>query len=438
MKKSIFIFSVLFSCTALFAQSADFSGDLETLWGVTAPWTDSETAGDFSAGDSSFTGKIDAYSGNSSLLLDGTVGYDSVQKNLYAQINEAYLDYSSAFWGIRIGRQKLVWGKADGINITNSVFPENSTSLFIDDSSLAVDAMRFSVTGNFFTADACWIPFSTMTALPLEETNPLRKYIVPSSVSFSSNGTDFNLPVYIGELTEPELKLKNGEYGLKLSGYFSFCDVSVYGFYGWDKAPLLNYTINTIPTEVMPGYTVDYPQSITVSGQYKRMAMTGFDAAVPVGPVVLRAEAAFFPERYMQAAASEILSGGENSIKKNNVMALAGFDWMPSGWTITAQYYCDYVFGGVEKLNRSEEYEHGATLSISKTLLNETLSLSLSGMLGLNDFDSAVVFSADYSLSDQISLAAGCYAFIPGPEKDGNYGAYKDLSTIYIKAKFSF
>ena len=37
------------------------------------------------------------------------------------------------------------------------------------------------------------------------------------------------------------MSIWNGEYGLKLSGYFSALDFSLYGFYGWDDKPVLDY-----------------------------------------------------------------------------------------------------------------------------------------------------------------------------------------------------
>ena len=46
--------------------------------------------------------------------------------------------------------------------------------------------------------------------------------------------------------------------------------------------------------------------------------------------------------------------------------------------------------------------------------------------------------SVKYSVSDQISAECGAYVFIPGPDNDGTYGKYKDLSSFYINVKFSF
>ncbi len=418
----------------------DFSGDIETVWGGGAPWTSEDTnAGRFSLGSTSFTGTLDAYYGNSSALAEATVSYDALTQALDFSLGELWLDYTESFWGVRIGRQKAAWGKADGIDITNVLCPSDMSSLAAitaDDSKLSVDAIRLSLSGNSFTADAWWIPFFTPAALPLDEGNTLRKFLVPSTIEFPvpALNTTLTLPVAITGIEKPETAIWNGEYGLKLSGYFSVMDISLYGFYGWDDTPFLGYAVS---------YNGAMPDGLEVSGKYERMAMIGADAAVPLGPTVLRLETAFFPQRYFQKSAEAILTGtagepAENTSKRNQLSALAGLDWMPDGWTFTAQYYCDYVFGSLDELERTDAYEHGATLSISKSLVNETLELSFTGVIGFNDFDSLLSPSIKYSLSDQISLGLNAYIFIPGPDRNGKYGAYKDLSTVAINASFKF
>lgn len=425
--KKIILLSILgvLSVSLLSADGGiDFSGEVSTRWGVAAPWTDSDTAaGRFTIGDLSFTGSIDAYYDNSSALAEGTVSYDAINNQLDYSIDELWLDYTNSFWGLRIGRQKAAWGKADGVDITNVLCPSDMSSLSAmtnDDSKVGVDAIRLSLNGNQFTVDAYWIPFFTPAVLPEETAGQL-------------------------VIEKPELAIWNGEYGLKLSGYFSTLDLSLYGFYGWDDMPLVDYTVDfqNMSPLVIP------------NGKYERIAMIGADAALPIGETVLRLEAAFFPQRNFQKNAEGVveekitnltkamLTGTEaasvDSFEKHNQLsALAGIDWMPEGWTLTAQYYCDFLFGDIDLLERSDAYMHGATISLSKNLLNETLELSFAGMLGFNDFDSLISPSVKYSLSDQISLGAEAYIFIPGPENDGKYGAYKDLSSIKINAKFSF
>ena len=413
MKRILLISGILFAAAGLFAEGGiEFSGEVSARGGVAAPWTADDSAGRFTMGELSFTGTIDAYYDNSSALAEGSVVYDAVNNLLDYSVDELWVDYTESFWGIRIGRQKAAWGKADGIDITNVLCPTDMSSLAAmtaDDNKLGVDAVRFSLSGNQFTADAYWIPIFTPARLPEEMTGQL-------------------------EIEKPETAIWNGEYGLRVSGYFSTLDVSLYGFYGWDDNPFVNYAMDFQTTQ----------PSVSVSGSYERMAMIGADAALPIGETVLRLEAAFFPQRYFQKKSDSVIaeimtSGKADSCEKHNQLsALAGIDWMPEDWTLTAQYYCDYVFGDLEPLERTDAFTHGATISVTKSLVNETLEVGFSGLLGFNDFDSMLSPSVKYSLSDQISVGAEAFIFIPGPERDGQYGAYKDLSSLCLKAKFSF
>ena len=439
MKKLLLItmLGVLVTAGLAAEGSVDFSGDIETLWGVGAPWTDKDvSAGRFSIGTITFTGTIDAYYDNSSALAEGSVTYDAVNNLLDYSVDELWLDYTESFWGVRIGRQKAVWGKADGIDITNVLCPSDMSSLAAmtsDDSKLAVDAIRLSLNGNQFTADAYWIPFFTPAALPLDEGNALRKFLVPEAfeLPIPEMNTVLVLPVTIDGIENPELAIWNGEYGLRVSGYFSAFDISLYGFYGWDDTPFLDYAISYGEPAIPENPATAMPNGVVINGKYERMAMIGADAALPIGETVLRLEGAFFPQRHFQKE-----EGG--SLQRNQISALAGIDWMPEGWTLTAQYYCDAVLEDLDKLEREETYEHGATLSISKSLVNETLEISFAGLIGFNDFDSMLSPSVEYSLSDQIKAGLKAFIFIPGPEHDGKYGAYKDLSSICLNAKFSF
>lgn len=197
---------------------------------------------------------------------------------------------------------------------------------------------------------------------------------------------------------------------------------------GWEDTPFLDYA---------PKIENGMQTEIEINAGYKKMAMFGADAAIPIGETVLRLEGAFFPKRHFQTAAQKILFGGENTEEHNNLAALAGLDWMREGWTFTAQYFCDCLFGETENLERTRKFEHGTTLSISKSLLSETLKLSASGVLMLKDFDSAIELSGEYSLSDSIFLELGGYIFNEGKET-GTYGKYKDYSSIYLKARYVF
>ena len=79
MKKILLIasFGILAGSFLMAEGGADFSGDIETVWGVAAPWTDSDTAGRFTLGTTSFTGELEAFYGNSSAYAQADFSYDA-------------------------------------------------------------------------------------------------------------------------------------------------------------------------------------------------------------------------------------------------------------------------------------------------------------------------------------------------------------------------
>ena len=417
-----------------FSQDITFSGSAKTAVGV---FIRGDNAGDFSPAKETVSGEIDARFADCAVFIAGNAYFNALAANssgsfsvtdgLGAELQEAYFTWTSNEFGngltagLKFGRQITAWGKADGIRIADILCPQNLTSLNTSnysESRLGIDAIKATLSGTYFSADAYWIPFFRPSALPLESWNPIRNAIVPSSVAMS--GT--SVPVVLGDISKPEPNIANAGYAARVSFWFPAIDFSLYGYYGFDDSPNFMYTPDAMP-----------PTKITVTGKYYRYGMAGFDLAVPAGAFVIRAESAFFIERALQLGGS--FGGGYE--RKNELRSLAGFDWIQNGWTITAQYYGDAVFGYVDSLAR-DAYEHGATANLSKTLFSETLTLSCTGLVRLNDLDGFAGLKAKYSLTDEISLALAFDGYFPGPKSDGSYGKYKDLSCVRFEGVFTF
>ena len=417
-----------FAGTSAFSQDITFSGSAKTAVGV---FIRGDNAGDFSPAKETVSGEIDARFADCSVFIAGNAYFNALAANsggsfsvtdgLGAELQEAYFTWTSNEFGkgltagLKFGRQITAWGKADGIRIADILCPQNLASLGTSnysESRLGIDAIKGTLSGTYFSADAYWIPFFRPSALPFESWNPLRKALIPSSVGA--------VPVVLGDISKPELNIANSSCAARISFWFPAIDFSLYGYYGFDDSPNLSYAS-------------DMPTKITVTGKYYRYGMAGFDLAVPAGAFVIRAESAFFIERALQLGQTSL--GGYK--RKNELRALAGFDWNKNGWMLTAQYYGDVVFAYVDSLAR-DAYEHGATANLSKTLFSETLTLSCTGLVRLNDLDGFAGLKAKYSLTDEISLALAFDGYFPGPKSDGTYGKYKDLSCVRFEGTVKF
>lgn len=436
MKKcsALFFITALLLHSFILAEDIEFTGKLTAEAGAGLPYTNSNS-GKYLLGRTVFDSELKNYSDTSSLFVNGSLTYDALHSqsenntieyvsgggDINARIKEAWYDYSGGWWSLRIGRQITSWGKADDIQVTDILCPKDNSTLIASnyaDSRLGIDAVRLSYTGDSLVIDAYMIPFFTPGALPLADGNPLKK------IEFPAESDGYKINSFTNKnITLPEQELQNSEYAMRMSAYLPFADLSLYGFYGWDDLPVQKYTLEN-------------DDSITITADYHRLGMAGIDAAIPISQILLRLEAAFFPQRYFSTKAEQQLAGKDVYIQRNQVIALAGIDWNPSGFTITAQYYADTVLGDIDLLDR-RVYEHQATLSIERSFLNDIFTLSLIGAMGLTDFDSYLELEAAYALTDQIKLSAIGDFYNEGKEK-GEYGKYKDLSCITLKGVYRF
>ena len=436
------------------SQETVFLGSLTAQAGVGLP-NAHHNKGDFLLGQTIFDGTVKSYLDEAMVYVNGQIVHDALgsqstngssafvaDDGTYAiKLREAYIDWKGEMLALRIGRQIVSWGKADDIQITDVLNPRDETNVVASDyneSKLGVDAVRLSLLTEKTQVDAYWIPFFTPSILPLAKGNPLHSCVFPEEV----DDIGINYPEKYDDFDLPEKRLSKSELALRASTYTSVADLSLYGFYGWDDLPLIRYNPNIVfgDGEDMPATSY----SIDVTGEYKRMYMIGADAAIPAGDFVFRLEGAYFPKRHFQTDVnSQLFKYSEDSRpaskRKNQVLGLAGLDWTPSGgWTITAQYVADNVFDYESDLER-KRFEHQATLSIEKSILNETLTIMASGALDLWDFSTASELELDYKLTDAITLSLIGDLYLEGPDgKEGLYGEYRDYSSVTFKGKMSF
>jgi hypothetical protein len=275
--------------------------------------------------------------------------------------------------------------------------------------------------------EALWLPLFSPARLPGED-NPLYAALFPSSLDMGGA----SLPVSIQD-SAPSRTIADGEYGLRISWYSSAVDFSVMGFYGWNDIPFMEKNLSG-------GFPLT---GLALSPVYERTITAGADASIPIGDLLLRLETAWIGggryERPSSDMAAILRSGQtERPVEKQNLKLLAGIDWNPSGWSLSAQYYEDILPGAYSGETERPWRKNGLSLRISRSFFRENLNLSAWYYLDLVDFDSAGSVSAEYALTDSISLSLGSDFFSGGIEGRGTYGAYKDLSCIWFRGIFRF
>jgi len=131
--------------------------------------------------------------------------YDGMKKEGNWDAKEAYVDYYSDLVDVRFGKQIIAWGKADEMNPTDILNPQNLSNITEDKSirkigliELKTDMKRYG-----FVLTGIWKPeFESMQIPKLGSRWSF--FTIPGMTSLPQ-------PVY------PENRLKNTEWALKLS-----------------------------------------------------------------------------------------------------------------------------------------------------------------------------------------------------------------------------
>lgn len=336
--------------------------------------------------------ELRAESGDASAFVSFNLQQNNILKDIPGfELREVYLEYAAKGWDLRVGRQIIIWGKSDGLQITDVISPMDLTEFLardFDDIRTPVEAVRFRILGSQSNLELVWVPVFKPAVLP-EGSNPWAVAI------------NDDIPVF-----QPETTLGNSEVFGRLSFYLPGIDLAFSGFYTWDD------------------YGVTDP--VAMETRHHRVGGLGAEFSMPLGAFVIRGESAFYlGKRY----------GGESLYKKNALDSLLGVDWYPgNNWSLTAQLVNRSIIGYEEGID-DNAHEWLMTLGITRKFMRETLTLSTFLYMGFNQGDLFNRFSVEYAITDAFHVIAGFDLFAGD---SGMFGQYKDNSEFFIKAKYSF
>lgn len=329
-----------------------------------------------------------------------------------ADLHEAWLEYVGEGWDVRLGRQIVIWGKADGVQITDLISPPDYTesmSRDLDEIRMAVDAMKLRLLGTWFDTELVWIPVFRAAVLPKGDNPWAVEQSVPDSMRINQRSTD-----------EPATSLENSELAVKVSAYLPGFDVAASVFHTWDDFATMHRTAWTEGSILH----VDYRP------EHHRLTVLGLECSRPWSDFVFRGEAAYTLGQYRNTDSVFV-----NPRKKDGLKWLTGLDWTPGDdWTVTAQMIGTHILDHESDLS-DEPFSSMVTLNISKKLMRQILTLSNMLYCDLNDGEIFDRVKADYEIRDGIHLLVGADYFCGD---DGQFGRYKDNSQVWVRLKYSF
>lgn len=404
--KTIYTISFILLTLFLSGQNSDnirVSGFVDTYHAMRI-----KEPNDFLASRSRFRGEMQKISGRSYFFTSVNAVYNEVVPELSKiGFREVFLEYTADNWGFKAGRQIIIWGKADGLRITDVISPMDLTEFLAQD----YDDIRMPVTALVINK------FSTNWVLDFVVVPAFQAYRLPGVDN--PWGFNFGEDIIMEEAIEPAVKWSNIEFGGKLSFYLSGVDFDISALRTWNKSPVYSYYL-------------DESSNFHMKPEFHRMGFVGFGFSKALSQIIVRGESAFYFGKEFSPAIENYEIGLQ---EKNSINYLLGIDWYPGNeWTFTGQFSDEYI---LDYSSTIENPEHTcvSTLGVTKKVIRSTLAISSFAYIGLNEGDFFNRTSIDYALTDNIHVIAGADWFHGDA---GLFGQYNDNSEIFIKAKYNF
>ncbi|MBN2395879.1 MAG: hypothetical protein JXC36_05365 [Candidatus Atribacteria bacterium] len=326
----------------------------------------------------------------------------STQKEQILRIKEAFLDFYFKSTDLRLGQQRIAWGKADGINPTDHFNPVDYTRPFAEENRIEIPALRLKHYRNDWIIDMVWAPFFIPSKFP-----------EPGSRWLSNGGQMPSLPsgyelndFKVEPLIEPEFNLENSEYGIRISRWSGTIDASMSYFHGWQKEPVSH--INMIPLNA--GL-----MDLIIEPAYHIIDVIGGDFSKDFVDYVVRGEAAYIiPE--------------EEHVRNPYLSYVIGFDTYISDKSyINIQLFGEKESEKKNKLGLTVAYQYD---------LSDYSQMEINGVYHFSDNDFLINPKYSREMSDDFSFSIGAYLFFG---KEGTeLGQLSDKDFMFIELKKTF
>ncbi len=336
------------------------------------------------------------------------------------RMREIYLDLYFKSVDIRIGKQQIVWGKADGVFITDIVSPLNLTEFLLpdfDEIRVGVYAVKLDYYVGNSTFEAIWKPVYAGNEFP-----------PPGSIWYKP--PEFPAPPTFDNSKENiKPSFDNSEVYLKYSLTSSAVDFDLMGAYTWDQTPSMYvekvFGFDTVTNQ--PGLT-----GLNITPEHHRLYVGGGSFSSTIKSFVLRGEAAYYNGKYFQT--TDPLAEGA-LVEKDYMHYVVGLDYGVGHLRLSAQFIQKAIFDYDEMMN-DDEFSNTMTFLAHYDAMRETLHLELFSYIGLNYGDALIRPKITYDFSDSFNILLGSNIFVG--DKQGMFGRYGDNSMIYTKIKYNF
>jgi hypothetical protein len=375
-------------------------------------------------------------------------------------LRDCYLDYTHGPWFLRLGKQQVAWGQADGITILDRVNPSDLSEYWLPDMvdiriPLWMANINYSPKLNSNLQVLIIPDFEQSNAAPPDAPFAFRSYKMFKSFkdSWENDPNPFGgAPKFLRGVVNtniyyPAKQFENSKFGLQWQDRVGDLEYTLNYLYGYDylaRTYLDKIDYNNFPFQAVPR-NFNYSRRFSIVQMAGGSINKSFTNTGPLQGITLRGDYAVYinePTYYGDTTAR-----GVN--RWNNTFWLIGIDkYVVTNWLASfqfSQYIMEHAHPGVSNpsyytLNsytygQQDRIENIFSLKIATDFMNERLKPEILWSF-TDDNQGRLSPKVTYEIKDNLFFTAGIHYFY-GKETDSN-GQFRDISQIYGNLKYTF
>lgn len=337
-----------------------------------------------------------------------------------AELRELYVQGDVGPVWLRIGKQQVVWGQADGLKVLDVVNPQEFHEFILpafEDSRIPLWTVNAEIPIRGAQLQLLWIP------------DPTTHDVAPADGVFAFSAPRFvgprpppGLAVEVEDVDRPDDALRDSDVGARLSGFWKGWDLSANALWHHDDVPI-------------PFRTIDFANGaprVRVQPGFERTAVLGGTASSAFGNLTVRGEVAGQIDRWIPV---DDLGDRDGVRRTSDLGWVVGLDWYGFPETLlSAQIFQSFLTDHRPSMLR-DRLDTNVTLLARRQLRNETLTLEAIWIHALHDGDGLVRPRVEYLVRDDLQVWLGFDLFYG--TRDGVFGEFDEADRVVLGFEWS-
>ncbi len=323
-----------------------------------------------------------------------------------------------------LGKQRVVWGEADGVPVLDVVNPFSYREFILEEqeaSRIPTWMANFKIPIHQFDIQLLWIfdqAYSVFTrnGAEFELTSPR---LVPNApIPAGLNVNVIELPQ-----EKPNRALEDSDYGAKISTTIKSWDVSLNYLYYYDRNPVFLRYFSATPGGL----------NVAIEQAYERIKTFGGTASTSFNDFVFRSELARTPSRLIM---NYDINDYDGVLKTSDTSYVLGLDYFGlSESFISAQLYQSILSNHVPDLSRPKA-DTIYTFLYRKDFSNQSRSVEARWLYSRNDQDGLYRIKLIEKPRDSLHFSLGIDSFYG--TKSGIFGQFKRNDRVMFGVDWFF